>query len=150
MFSRGCEMLFDGMTDEEKALFAGICRVCEYSAGDQMVRAGAQGRSLLIVRTGSAEVRKQLDARNYKNLKVLKEGDFFGEMSFLHGAERSADVVATGRCEMLELTMEDFDKLCRQNPAIGMKIYRNMAVEVADRLRKNNEELKKAILWAME
>lgn len=143
-------MLLKYLTEEEKALFAEICKVREYQRGQQIVTEGDKGESLLLIRKGRAEVRKVLDAGNYKYLKELNEGSFFGEMSFLTQVPRSASVIALDYCEILELTSKDFDVLIQSYPVIGLKIYKSVAQELASRLKKNNEDLKKAVLWAIE
>lgn len=143
-------MLFNGMTDEEKALLASICKLGEFDTGDLIVSEGDVGETLLIMRSGRAEVRKKLKSGEHKFLKELQQGDFFGEMSFLDKAARSASVVAQEKCEVLECRMDGLDRLCSGNPVIGAKLYRNMAMEMAARLRKNNEDLKKAVGFFMD
>ena len=143
-------MLLDNLTDEEQALIAGICRIREVEKGEEVVSEGEDGGTLLLIRKGRAEVRKALDTAKHKYLRELRTGDFFGEMCFLHKAPRSASVVALEKCEILELNNDDFDRLAEKYPEIGLKVYRNIAVELVERLRRNNEELKRAVLWAIE
>jgi CRP-like cAMP-binding protein len=143
-------MLLDGLTEEEQALVAEICKTREIKAGQKIVSEGEQGGTLLLMRKGRAEVRKSLDGKIQKYLKELKAGEFFGEMCFLNMASRSASVVALEKCEILELDGKDFDRLVRKHADIGLKIYRNIARELVERLNRNNEELKKAVLWAIE
>ena len=143
-------MLLDVLTEEEKAAFAGICKITDYEADQVVVSEGDAGSTILIVRTGKAEARKRLEGDKYKLLKQMAPGDFFGETSFLCGCPRSADIVTTEKSEILEMAMVEFDEFCKENPEAGVKIYKVMAQEVADRLRKNNEDLKKAVKWASQ
>ncbi len=143
-------MLFDAFTAEETALFAETCKVREYQSGQEIVSEGDKGGSLLLIRKGRAEVRKRLDSSNYKCLKELDAGDFFGEMSFLNQTPRSASVIALEDCEILEVMKADFDVLAQSNPDIGLKVYRSIAQELALRLKRNNEDLKKAVLLAID
>ncbi|MDD4871545.1 MAG: cyclic nucleotide-binding domain-containing protein [Kiritimatiellae bacterium] len=143
-------MLLDNLTDEEQALVAEICRIRECKCDDSVVSEGDRGGSILFIRKGRAEVRKSLGKNNHKFLRELHAGEFFGEMCFLNNVPRSASVVALEDCEILELNGADFDKLVRKYPEIGLKVYKNIASELVDRLRRNNEELKKAVLWAIE
>lgn len=143
-------MLLDNLTDEEQALVAEICHIREFKVDQTIVSEGEKGGALLLIRKGRAEVRKSLGVKNHKYLRELKKGDFFGEMCFLHRAPRSASVIALEDCEVLELDGLEFDKLAVKNPEIGLKVYKNIASELVDRLRRNNEELKKAVLWAIE
>ncbi len=143
-------MLFDVLTEEEKASFAGICKITEYGADEVVVREGDEGSTILIVRKGMAEARKPVGGEKYKLLKQMAPGDFFGETTFLCGCPRSADIVTTEPTEMLECAMSEFDDYCKVNPDAGLKIYKVMAQEVAERLRQNNDDLKKAVKWASQ
>ena len=143
-------MLLDNLTDEEQALVAEICKIREFRTDQTIVSEGEKGGALLLIRKGRAEGRKSLGAKNHKFLRELKKGDFFGEMCFLHHAPRSASVIALEDCEILELEGLEFDKLAAKYPEIGLKVYKNIAAELVERLRRNNEELKKAVLWAIE
>ena len=143
-------MLLDNLTSEEQAFIAEICRVKVFRKDDNIVLEGDRGGSLLLLRKGRAEARKGLSASSHKYLRELKKGDFFGEMCFLHNAPRSATIVALEDCEILEINNEDFDRLAKKYPEIGLKVYKNIASELGERLRTNNEDLKKAVLWALE
>ena len=143
-------MLLDNLTAEEQALVAEICRIREFTKGDEVVVEGERGGSLLLIRKGRAEVLKSLGNKDHKFLREIKQGEFFGEMCFLKKAPRSASVHCLENCEILELDGADFDKLVLKYPEIGLKVYKNIAGELVDRLRRNNEELKKAVLWAIE
>jgi CRP-like cAMP-binding protein len=143
-------MILDGLTDDEKGAFASICKLTEHKAGDTIVKENEPGDTLLIIRQGHVEVRKYIEGSSFRKLKDLKQGDFFGEMSFLGQAPRSASVVAVVPTEVLELHERDFDDLIKDEPAIGAKIYGAIAREMASRLRKNNEELKRIVEHLIE
>lgn len=143
-------MLLDEMSSEEKTLFGEICKVKEYESGQEIIKEGEKGESLLLIRKGRVEVRKALDIDNYKHLKELSSGEFFGEMSFLNQSPRSASVITLDSCEILELNRKDFDLLVKANPGIGLKVCKSIAIELAARLKRNNDDLKKAVLWAIE
>jgi len=143
-------MIFDTLTDEEHQMVIGTGRILNFAKGDLILREGEATNALYLIQSGAVQVRKNLDAERYKQLKDLLAGDFFGDMSFLTGAERSADILALQDCQILEIERSDFDELVKEHPAIGLKAYRNIAVELASRLRRNNEELKRAIMWALD
>jgi CRP-like cAMP-binding protein len=143
-------MLLDGLTDQERALVEGIGTVRNFSEGQHIIREGETGDSIFVVLSGRVEIHKAIDAHRDKHLKELTEGDFFGEMSFFDGAARSAAVIARGTCRVLELPADALDALARENPAVGCTIYRNIARDLTRRIRSINDELKKAILWAVE
>jgi voltage-gated potassium channel len=69
---------------------------------------------MYFILDGEVEVVRESD-----NLHItLKAGDFFGEIALLKDGKRTATVTAKKRCEMLELTTYDFNKLMRSKPQI--------------------------------
>lgn len=143
-------MLFDDLTSEEMEAVKKACLRRKFSKGEYIIKEGEKGQSLFFLRCGTVEVIKELDSSNYKHLKDFEEGDFFGEISFLDDASRTASVVATDDCEVLELTSDKFDALVNTNPTAGMKIFRNIARDIALRLKRNTNELMKAVIFAIE
>ena len=142
-------MLIDALTDDERALLAGICKVREFKAGEDIVTEGAPGESFLLIRKGRAEARKRVEGKTVGRLCEIRTGEFVGEMSFMTKAARSASIVALEDCEVLELVKADFDVLAGSNPALGMKFYKGVAEGLAARLAKSNEDLRNAVLYAM-
>ena len=143
-------MLFDTLTAQEKTLVEQMGALTKIPRDGEILREGSSGTSLYILMSGAAQVRKSIDPDKYKQLKDLRAGDLLGEMSLLTAAPRSASVVVTEDCEVLEITREALDRFAAKHPAVAMKLYRNIAVELAIRLKKNNDELKTAILWALD
>lgn len=143
-------MLLDDLTPEERGLFEGAGVVRSFSSGDYVVKEGDQGDSLFVVVDGVLEVEKVVGPNRAKQLEQLGPGDFFGEMSFFHDMPRSASVLANSDCKVLELVAEDFSKLMGENATVSAKFYKSIAEELTRRLRTTNEEVKKAILWAID
>ncbi len=90
----------------------GRLRSRSHPAGAMVIRKGAVGDSMFFIVTGEAEVR--IGART----RVLREGDFFGEMALLDRKPRSADVVTVTPCTLLVLNVADFYQLAGQQPAL--------------------------------
>lgn len=72
-------------------------------AGRLLVHQGDYAYGLAIIRSGTAEVR-----RDGRKVGTLSAGDVFGELGAIgEGERRSADVVATSRMELIALTRWD-------------------------------------------
>jgi len=71
-------------------------------------------------------------------LDILKNGDFFGELSFLDNKPRSATVTAISDVKMLVLVKDVFLKILRENPD---NIAINLLSGLAKRLRKANDTI---------
>jgi len=84
-----------------------------FGHNEVIIKEGDDADGMYFILDGEVEVRES------DNLCItLKAGDFFGEIALLKDGKRTATVVAKKRCEMLELTTYDFNKLMRSKPQI--------------------------------
>jgi small-conductance mechanosensitive channel/CRP-like cAMP-binding protein len=80
-----------------------------------IVREGEPGASMFIVSRGRVAVTIGADRRE---VAVIETGGYFGEMSLLTGAPRSATVTARRDCTVLEITADAFRHYVRDHPEI--------------------------------
>lgn len=121
--------LFDGLTPQQLNQVARLADEVEVKAGKRLARAGDTGRELYIIVEGEAVVRTGR-GRTVR----LSRGDFFGEMSLIDGAPRSATVEATTGMRLLVVGQREFWQLLVTAPPIARKIMATMA----ERLREAN------------
>jgi len=120
---------FDGLSGPQLNQVAKLADEVEVEAGRKLARAGDTGRELFIIVDGEAVVRP---ARG-RALR-LGRGDFFGEMSLIDGAPRSATVEAATEMRLLVVGQREFWQLLSAAPSIGRRIMAAMA----ERLREAN------------
>ncbi len=142
-------MFLNSMSAEEMNLIERIGVVRHFPQGSSLMVEGEIGSSFMLVLTGTVEVRKRLRGGKYKKLVVFKACDLIGEIAFLGVQPRTASVVALEDTEVIEFERNDFLRLIEKHPAIGVKAYRGMAEELAQRLSRSGEELMNAIAWAL-
>ena len=68
---------------------------------------------------------------SYVVLARLKAGDFFGEMSLLTGAPRSATIAAEGSCEVLVLDRAALSPLLAADPSIAESLSHSLTARLA-------------------
>jgi CRP-like cAMP-binding protein len=68
---------------------------------------------------------------------------FFGEMSLITGAPRSATIKALQPCLLYEITKEDFENLAIKYPVIGYKILKAIVFILSNRIRELNQSVLK-------
>ena len=112
----------------EIAKVSGARRVGE---GQELVKEGAAGSVCFLILDGAAQV-----TRNGRTVKQLGPGDFFGEMSLLTKAPRTASVVARTAMECITLSATAFKKVLLDNPQIAVAMLSTMADRVAELDRK--------------
>ncbi|MEJ2727618.1 MAG: SLC26A/SulP transporter family protein [Deltaproteobacteria bacterium] len=114
-----------------------------FNKGEIIVKEGDCDRNLFLLSKGSVSVRIHLpQSDRYKRLITYCAGVTFGEMAFLDGSLRSADVWADEESETYVLSPAEFNCLQNESPHIAVKLIRNMALEISDRLRIRTNEVR--------
>lgn len=109
--------IFEPLSDEEISQIAKASVRRIFAPGEAIVRKGQEGGSMFIIVRGSVKV--QLAERStVRTVNQLGATDFFGEMSLLTGEPRSADVIADGEVEVLQIRMAAIKPLFEANPPL--------------------------------
>jgi glucose-6-phosphate 1-dehydrogenase len=87
-------------------------RSTQVASGDRIITKGELGRELYLVARGEVEVLD--DVGNV--VKVLTDGDIFGEIAVLMSTPRTATVRARSSCDLFVLDKADFSRILRDNP----------------------------------
>jgi len=111
---------FKCLTDEQVQKVVGAARVCLFGKGEKIVEQGAEGTSMFVLLTGEAAVYVHHSGQHGEPVRVagVGPGEYFGEMSLLTGAARSATVIATADCEVLEIAKAQIAAILQENTAL--------------------------------
>ena len=102
-------------------------------AGEVLFREGETGAEMFYVLAGSARL-----TRAGRELRVMRRGDYFGEMSMLLGAARTATATVTEvDTRLAVISQKNFDVILAENPGIVFDLLR----EMARRLEQTNQKL---------
>lgn len=114
--------LFAGLAQHELvALIRGL-RLRTYEPGDMIVVEGERGDSVYIIAAGTAKVYVQGQGGHNVKVRELGEGAFFGEIASLSGSGRTATVIASTRCEVLELDHLTLGVLTKAHPSVAQAL----------------------------
>ena len=143
--------IFAGLSDKELMQIAAICRV-ERTVVDQVIfKEGADGDDLFVILTGSVRVALNTRAADGtiapNTINKLYTGQSFGEMALIGGTPRSATISSVDNCSLLVLNAGAFTALCETEPHIGFLVMRNLASDLAYKLRSSNLLLRGIIRW---
>jgi SulP family sulfate permease len=135
--------LLQGFGEKELEAFRAALDCLEFQSGEELIREGEKSRDLYILTQGSVSIKIHLPASNRKKrLFTFGAGVVFGEMALLDGSPRSAQVVAEEDAEVYRLTHDHFEKLCRENPSVAVRLLQNIGVVLTHRLRVRSEEVR--------
>lgn len=119
----------------------------EFAKDDVVIREGERGNSIFIIGFGSVEVVLPWRGEKTLHLTTLHKGEYFGEVAlFEKPSRRSATVIATERCVMLEIDGAKFLTLSKSHPEIVMEIIET----VTSRLRDVGDQVIKVKLRDMD
>jgi glutaminase len=136
-----CELL-DKLPETELALLDGVLQERHYAKGDAIVRAGDPGDALFLLLGGSVEVRLPgTPGKPGKRIDVFTAGMSFGEMAFVDGSPRSADVVALEPVLCRILDQATFEGLDKEHPTLKIGLLRQITRQLSVNLRRINAEV---------
>ena len=96
------------------------------------------GSTMFIILKGSVKITRISEDGREVILSILNEGDFFGEMSILDDAPRSANAVTLENSQLLVIHRKDFFQMLNDYPQITI----NLLKEFAHRLRRGDSQIK--------
>jgi CRP/FNR family cyclic AMP-dependent transcriptional regulator len=125
--------LFSGLSRKELKSIAALGVTIEISAGQELTKQDAIGIEAFLIVTGAA----RCVVGDEVQLATLGPGDFFGELSLLDGARRSATVIADTDMVVVVFDKREFRQLIEASTSIALKLLESMAA----RLRVVDQEL---------
>lgn len=138
-------MAFDRWGDEDLRALARMGRKVRLGAGEVLLRTGdADDRALYIVAEGELEALRETGepappgegGGRHRRLNLLAPGDLFGEIAFVDGRRRSADVRALSEASLLRIRPEELDALAERDPALALRFALELARILAARIRE--------------
>jgi hypothetical protein len=107
----------DFSVDELVEVIRGL-ELRSFEPGEIVVTEGEPGQSLFVLTTGSVRTYVRDTEGRSAAVRMLGEGDFFGEVSLLEGSPRTATVTAAARSELLEIDRLTLGKIAHKHPRV--------------------------------
>jgi len=123
-------VLFSSLPDEDLQRLMSHSEIFVGKKGAVILREGEVSTELYVVAAGRAQAVSFDDRGNAVTLNVFKAGDHFGEMSFIDGHPRSANVEALTPLRLVRIPRPAFDDLIRRNPQISFALMRGLSAKV--------------------
>jgi cAMP-dependent protein kinase regulator len=101
--------LFGCLPPDQRALLVSRFTLRRLGENRLIFEQGAPPTSFFVVKRGEVEVYTSETGRAKVTLAILKQGDFFGEISLILKQPRMASVRTTKATELLELKQADFE-----------------------------------------
>ncbi|KER09262.1 MAG: hypothetical protein HY22_12945 [[Candidatus Thermochlorobacteriaceae] bacterium GBChlB] len=130
--------IFESLNEKELSDIISRSQVVSYKKDDVIIFESEEGNSVYIILEGMVKISRQNEEYKEVILAILGEKEFFGEMSVLDGALRSADVAALSRVHLLKIDGKVFLEFLEKQPKLSIALLK----EFVSRLRKTDHQIK--------
>jgi CRP/FNR family transcriptional regulator, cyclic AMP receptor protein len=148
--------IFYGMRREHLEAVAAICKHVECKKGDIVVRENAPSDELYIIVEGQIDIivdpsmvgPRGRSRSQPTGIVTLRPGQTFGEMGLVDQGLRSASAQAASTpTRLLAVQRKDLTRLCESNYELGYQLMRNIASDLAFKIRNTDLMLRERLLW---
>jgi len=146
--------VFYGLRREHLERIAAICAEMALDQGTVVFKENSPGNEMYIVARGTVEI--QVDPAMLgletdtgpTTIATLRKGQVFGEVVLVdHGLRSASAKVAAGNALLLVIKREDLVSLCEQDYELGYLIMRNIAADMAFKIRGADLMVREQLLW---
>ena len=147
--------IFDELTSTQLELIGSICSERHYQAGDLIFEENTPGDELYIIASG--EVGIQVDpaligketSTGSQTIAVLRRGQSFGEVSLVDEGLRSAGARCSEQdTHLVVIPRAKLMLLCDTYPQLGYRLMRNLAADLAMKIRHTDLQVREQLTWA--
>jgi glutaminase len=131
--------LLRGFTAAELGVIEPLLEHRAFKRGHKIIGAGDEAREIFFLSRGVVSI--HLPGEEGRRLASFSPGMCFGEMAFIDGAPRSANIFADSDVECHALALDDFTALGESRPALKIKLLEHLCRDLTRKLRKANREL---------
>jgi CRP/FNR family cyclic AMP-dependent transcriptional regulator len=132
--------LFESLERDDLNALASRLREVSVEAGQTVFAQGDEGDSMYVIQNGAVDIVAGVGKQKVTVASLFKQ-QYFGELSLLDGAPRSATAVANRATQLLALDRDDFVEFIKRRPDAALSIMH----EVGERIRATNELMTRTV-----
>lgn len=135
---------------------AAICQEFSYQAGEIVFSEGSDSVDLYVIIQGEVDIlvdpglvgRQPEDPAQPVSIATLRRGQSFGEIALIDLGVRSATTrAAVDNTLLLAIPRDGLIKLCDRYPEMGYRLLRNLATDLATKLRSTDLLIRQELLF---
>lgn len=148
--------VFYDLTETQLEMVAGICTEVEYQMGQIIFEENSAGDELYVIARGEVEilvdpalVQTEPGPRSSPvTIATLRPGQTFGEIALVDRGLRTASArCASRQTRLLVVPRERLITLCDSYPELGYRVMRNVAADLAFKIRGTDLLIRQQLLW---
>ena len=148
--------IFYDLSEAQLEMIASISSEAEYGIGEVIFRENSAGDELYVIASGEVEI--QVDPSLIKpggregdrpvTIATLRSGQTFGEVALVDQGLRTASARSASRqTRLLVIPRDRLITLCDHYPELGYRVMRNIAADLAFKIRGTDLLIREQLLW---
>ncbi len=134
-----------------------VCQERRYALGDVIFEENSASDELFVIAQGEVEILVDpslvsdhpVGRRQQTTIATLRRGQSFGEVALVDQGLRSATArSASHDTHLLVLPRRDLMALCEGDPVLGFRLMRNLAADLAMKIRNTDLIIREKLLYA--
>jgi CRP-like cAMP-binding protein len=133
--------IFKGLAVPHLRRLAAIGTEEQYSLGQKVFAEGDAGDKMYLILEGAVRISRIVPGMGEEALAILKSGAYFGEMSLIDEAPRSAHALVHERCKLFVISKQDLEDLLFVDRDLAYELLWNFVRTMSARLRETNDKM---------
>ncbi|TDO89270.1 CRP/FNR family transcriptional regulator [Halanaerobium saccharolyticum] len=134
--------IFSDLDNEKINKLNSLVKQRKFKNGELIYLEGEIGKNIYIIESGLVKLYRSNEEGNQYILRLLKEGDFFGELVLFKEEQLSSSAEAVGDCTICMLPKDELEKLIKSSPELSYKLLS----AITSRLNKTENKLQSLAL----
>ena len=133
--------LFNGLPQGHLRRVVDIGVEEQYRGGATIFPEGEPGEKFYVIVEGAVRISRIVPGMGEEALAVLRPGNYFGEMSLIDDAPRSATAVCHEKCRLFVINRRDLEDLLFVDRDLAYELLWNWVRTLSRRLRATNDKM---------
>lgn len=149
--------IFEELSKTQLELIGSICQERHYQADDVLFEENTPGDEMYIIASGEVQIQVDpslidgTDTTGSMTIATLRRGQSFGEVALVDEGLRSA----SARCSqqdthLIVIPRDKLMLLCDTYPQLGYRLMRNLAADLAMKIRHTDLQVREQITWSKD
>lgn len=149
--------IFYDLTPSQLDMIAAVCQHRTGRAGEMIFEENTAGDELYVIVRGEVEILVDpamvsgpgsRRSTTPVTIAKLRDGQTFGEVALVDQGLRSASArCASDNTRLLVIPSSKLLQLCETHPDMGYRVMRNMAADLAFKIRNSDLAIREQLLW---
>lgn len=147
--------IFYDLTESQLNMIAGLCSEIMPQEGEVIFEENSSSDELYVIASGVIDitvnpmlVQPTNQATRLLTIATLRRGQTFGEIALVDQGLRSASARCSSKnAHLLVIPRERLIKLCDEHPDLGYRLMRNIAADLAFKIRGTDLTIREQLLW---